>query len=462
MRKFSLLVIVLALLSAFGVGANAEDILIMEDTCETEIENAALLEGAPDGSKYYHIENGIDIGFLPWETSSDYLYEMDIRFNNEGCGFSLMKNGKWNSCIRVKDGNFALQTGGNSFTKYVPIDFSKWYHLTFLGRTNRDANSVTYGHIILEEYDDSGKRVNRQVFNNVNLRNNAATHYINAFGVDIDNLRAYSPSPTSLTLTADGESVIAGGGLQFAVTAFWNDLEMNGINSSMIDFAVYDSENLYPTENENITISPSGVFETKPLTPAQTVHVRVKSKSSDLSDSLPIKIISGDVFTVKGVGINDAKTRLTELTVNKNFASYKDSVTFVAAFYNSDGAFNTIGAKTLYGSNIAEGEVKIPLGVDVPQGFDWNAGKVKIFVITTLTGADKAIAVKLAREELPSFDSAATVITIKEDKDISDVKSEDILYFEVVNQGEAVTIPQNGKTYVFSSVNKIDTLYEIK
>lgn len=461
MKKISLLLIVLAVFSAFGISVSAEDILLMEDKCETEIENATLSEGAPDGSRYYHIENGIDLGYLPGETSSDFLYELDIRFNNEGCGFSFMKSGKWNSCIRVKDGSFALQTGGNNFTKYVPVDFTKWYHLTFLGRTNRDANAVTYGHIILEEYDDSGNRVNRQVFNNVNLRNNAATHFINAFGVDIDNLRAYTPSPTSLTLVSDGESVIAGGSLKFTATAYWNDLEMNGINSSAVDFEVYDETNSYPLEDENITVSPDGDFATNPLTPAQKVHVRVTSKASGMSESIEITIISGDVFTVKGVGINDAGDKITRVKVNKNFSSYKDAVTFAVAFYNGDGTMADIGFKTIYAENLTEGENEVSVSVNVPTGFDWAVGKVKVFVITTLTGSDKEVAVKTTKENLPVFDSFATVITVKEDTDISKVTEDDILYFDVVNAGEEVVVPVGGKTYVFSSVNKIDTLYEI-
>ncbi|MBQ7876187.1 MAG: hypothetical protein IJ316_02745 [Clostridia bacterium] len=461
MKKYGLLFILCMMFSALSITVCAEDVIIMENNCETEIENATLMKGAPDKSSYYHVEGGIDIGHLPYETSSDYLYELDIRFNNEGAGFSFMKKGKWNSCIRVKDGNFALQTGGNNFTKYTPVDFGKWYHLTFLGRTNRDANPVTYGHIILEEYNSNGERVNKQVFNNVNLRNNAATHYINVFGCDIDNLKAYTPSPTKLILTSDGESIVAGGSIKFSVAAFWNDLEMNGINSSLINFEVYDETNQYVLEDANITISPDGEFKTEPLTPAQKVTVRVTSKVSDLSESLPVTIISGDVFTINGIGMNETGDKVTRVKVNKNFASYKDVVTFVVAFYANDGTMINIGYKTIYAENLAEGENEVSVDISVPIGFDWANGKVKAFAVTTLTGGDKEAAVKVTKDALPQFDSLATLVTIKEDSDISNLSKEDILYFDVIPAGSQVTIPNMGTTYVFSSVNKIDTLFEI-
>lgn len=461
MKKIIVLLSAVIALSAFMITANAENTLIMEDTCETERENVTLLKGAPDKSKYYHIEGGVDIGFLPSETSSDYLYELDIRFNNEGAGFSFMKNGKWNSCIRVKDGNFALQTGGNSFTKYTPIDFEKWYHLTFLGRTNRDVNPVTYGHIILEEYDASGSRVNKKVFTNVNLRNNAATHFINVFGCDIDNLKAYTPSPTSLSLASDGESVIAGGALKFTATAFLGELEMNGINSSMIEYAIYDETNTYPIEDENVSISPDGDFKTEPLTHAQTVTVRVTSKTSDMSDCIKVKILSGDVFSVKGIGINSDGTKITKVKVRKNYASYKEAVTFVVAFYTSDGKMLGAGFKATYGDAIADTVAEVPADIKLPNGFDIKNGKIKVFVVTTLANIDTGSAVKAKREDIKAFDSYATVITIKENADVQKITADDILYFDVLNAGEIIEAPNTGKTYVLGSVNKIDTLFEI-
>ena len=461
MKKYVLLLALIIAFSALAISAGAEDKLIMEDGCETESAGVTLMEGAPDKSKFYRVD-GADLGFLPNETSSDFVYELDIRFNNEGCGFSFVKKGKWNSCVRVKDGNLALQTGGNSFAKLTKIDVNKWYHFTFLGRTNRDANAVTYGHIIWEEYDENGKRTNRQVFYNVNLRNNAATHYINAYGgCDIDNIRAYTPSPTALTLTSDGESVIAGGGLKFSATAYWNDLEMNGINSSMINFEVFDETNTYPLDDENVVITPDGSFETNPLTVAQDVTVRVTSKVSELADNIKVKIISSEIFTINAIGVNDSWSKVTEMKITKNFASYKESATFVVAFYNGDGTMNKIGYKTVFAENLTEGENTVNLGFDIPSGFNWEIGRIKAFVVTSFSGVDSKSAVKVTREQLSSLTEQATVITISENSDIEKITEKDILFFNVINAGEKAEIPSFGKTYVYTSVNKIDTLYEI-
>ena len=224
MKRIVLFLVAVVLMSAFCLSVSAEDVLLMENKCEEEMEGVTLMKGSADGTSFYRCESGVDLGYLPYENSSDFIYSLDIRFNNEGCGFSFMKSGKWNSCIRIKDGHLALQTGGNSFQKLCPVDLSAWYHFTFLGRTNKDANAVTYGHIILEEYKN-GERVNRQIFQNVNLRNNAATHFINVFGgCDIDNLAAYTPAPTKVELSCDSESIVAGESAQFNVAAFYNEV----------------------------------------------------------------------------------------------------------------------------------------------------------------------------------------------------------------------------------------------
>ena len=459
MKKIVLFIALALMLSAFCVPAMASDALLFEDKCETELNGVAVMEGSVDGSKFYRCE-GADLGYLPYETSSDFIYELDVRFNNEGCGFSFMKTGKWNSCIRVKDGHFALQTGGNNFAKLCVIDLDSWYHFTFLGRTHKDANSVTYGHIILERYEN-GKRVDKQIFQNVNLRNNAATHYINAFGgCDLDNLKASVPSPTLVELSCDSESIVAGESAQFNVAAFYNELPMHGVNKSDIAFSLYDSTGEYLLEDETITLDENGLLTTNPLTPAQEVTIKVTSKASKLTSEKKLKIVTGDIFTVTGMGVNSQGTVITKLDVKKNFAAYKDTVTFAVAFYNQDGSLKGFEYKAISAKTLGEGDNTVNVNIPVPSGFDVYKDKINVYVVTAFSGISNAAKVKA--EELPLFDGAVVIISVKEDCDIAKVKAEDVVYFDIVHPVDGkVQLPAFGKTYVMGSVERLDTLFEI-
>lgn len=458
MKKSIVFILICFALSAFALSASAENAVLLDDKCENGIENVKLQEGSWDGTKYYRCDAGVDIGYLPYEMSSDFIYELDIRFNNEGCGFSFMKKGKWNSCIRIKDGHLALQTGGNSFTKLCAVDLDAWYHFTFLGRTNKDANSVTYGHIILERYDN-GKKIDRQVFKNVNLRNNAATHYINVFGgCDIDNLYASVPAPTKIELTADAESVVAGGSVQFSALSFYNDLEMHGVNTSDITFEMYNAEGTEVLEDENIAIDINGLLTTKPLTASQEICVRAVSKSSGLYAEKKLKVMTGSIFTVMGIGVSENGDEITQLTVKKNFAAYKDNVTFAVAFYNKDNSFKCIDFKSVSAKVLNEGENYVNMNIKVPESFDVYNDKMCVFTLTSLSAREEAV--RTEYDKLPQFDGKCTVIAIKDDADITKVRSEDVLYFDVTEKDNMV-LPEEGRVYIMGSVEKLDTLFEI-
>lgn len=457
MKKSVLFLIICIALSAFSISALAEDTVLLDNKCEEKIENVTFMENGVDGTHFYRCDNGADIGFLPYEVSSDLVYEMDIRFNNEGCGFSFMKKGKWNSCIRIKDGQLALQTGGNSFSKLCPVDLNAWYHFTFLGRTNKDVNPVTYGHIILERYEN-GERVERQVFRNVNLRNNAATHYINAFGgCDIDNLHAFLPAPTKLEITSDAESVIAGGKVQFTALSFFGDLEMHGVNKDDISFELYDKEGRL--SDENIAIDTNGLLTTKPLTQSCEIVVRAVSKSAGLYAEKPLKITSGSIFNVTAIGVSEEGDCITEITVAKNFAAYKDTVTFVVVFYNSDGSFKSLDFKAVNAKTLGEGENKVSLNISTPADFDVYSDNMGIFTITAMSAKVEAIKVTLD-EAKALLDDSCTVIVLREGGDIASVKSEDVLFFDVTGK-DKIAIPEGGKAYIMGSSKKIDTLLEI-
>lgn len=74
---------------------------LVENLCETPIDGAGLLEGAVDGSKYYRTNEVMDLPGLLSDSMDLLVWSMDIRFDQEGAGFTPMgADEKMGTCIR--------------------------------------------------------------------------------------------------------------------------------------------------------------------------------------------------------------------------------------------------------------------------------------------------------------------------------------------------------------------------
>ena len=105
--------------------------------------------------------------------------------------------------------------------------------------------------------------------------------------------------------------------------------------------------------------------------------MRAVSKSAGLYSEKPLKITSGSIFNVTAIGVSEEGDCITEIAVTKNFAAYKDTVTFVVVFYNSDGSFKSLDFKAVNAKTLGEGENKVSLNISIPADFDVYSGNME-------------------------------------------------------------------------------------
>lgn len=448
-----------------------KDKLLYADSCEGELTNAVREAGAPDGTSAFRAESGLTTGNIT-ETASDLVIEMDIKFNQEGAGFQPAKNGKLNTCVIYHNGQLAVQTGGSSYTNYGEISPNKWYHITIIRKME------SYAHIIFEEYDDNGNRINRKLIKDVNQRNDEPTAFVNInAGTSFDNLRILRPVPTDISVSTDVATVFPGGKVQASATLYWNSLEMKKPASDMLEFMLYDSEDNEPLEDSLIAIDSTGLITIDNAAEPQDVYVRAISPKSGKYASAKFTITSSDIITIDKLGVSEDGSRLVKLFVTKNFY-YANELTFVAETFDENGAITSVSTKQVNGSAIRMGENEISLGFALPEGFDKTTDTLKIYAVTKLSAdtaaepdgalsAEKtASGVKLTA--IPEFDNGSeiAVLVTKAEADVTNISDSDILCFDmsrdIADGYEASWSQQYDGDYIVRVSGKINGVHTVK
>lgn len=414
------------------------DKLLTADNCEAVLANTEFVESV-DGTHAYKATAGYSTGNIT-STAGDVVVEMDIKFTQEGAGFQPAKEGKINTCVVYHDGQLCVQTGGSSYTKYGDISPDKWYHITLIRKMS------AYAHMILEEYDENGERTNRRLIKDVSQRNDRETAFVNInVGTAYDNLRILTPTPTDIEIATDIQTVFAGNTVQATATLLWNGLEMKNPDASIFEYKIYDSENKYTLDSDKITVNSLGVISVDAMADAQDVYVRAVAKQSGKYASAKFTVQSSDIFAITKLGVNqDDENNLAKLFVTKNFY-YKDEVTFVIKVYDENGALTKTYLKEIYGDALKIGENEVTIDINLPSDFDKTKDTIKIYPVTKLWADDAAIpngSLKAERATssavltaVPEYDSGTDVVilVLKAGADETNVKENDILYFEVVN-----------------------------
>ncbi len=422
----------------------AKDRLLFSSNGEQTLENTESVLSV-DGTHAYKATAGYVTGNIA-ETAGDIVVEMDIKFAAAGAGFQPAKTGKVNTCVVYKDGQLAVQTASNSFTKYAEVSSDKWYHITLIRKQG------AYAHIILEEYDDDGNRTNRKVIKDVNQRNDQPTAFINInSGTVYDNLRILSPVPTDIEISTDVETVFAGETAKATAVLYWNEVEMKNPDSTLFEYKIYDSENKYPLDSDLITVNADGVVTVDAMADTQDVYVRAVAKQSGKSASAKLSVKPSDIVTINKLGIDaETESKFATLFVTKNFF-YSDDIMFITQIFDENNVLKHTYTKAMYGDALTIGENEVTLNIEMPEDFDKTKDTVKIYALTKLsandaTAADGTLTVTKNKGNAvitaaPTYDvgSDVAVLVLKADADETDVKESDILYFDVLSSTDAAS-----------------------
>lgn len=425
------------------------DRLLTADNCEAPKANAELVESI-DGTHAYKATAGYQTANIS-ETASDIVVEMDIRFDAEGAGFQPAKSGKLNTCVVYHNGGLCVQTGGSAYTTLAGnISMDDWFHITLIRK--KDA----YAHIVFEKYDEDGNLTPVGTYKDVNQRNNEATAFVNInANTTYDNIRVLTPNPTDVTISTDAETVFAGRSIKASSAILWNGLEMKNPDASTFEYRIYDADDELMLTDGLVTVNGEGLINVDAMANAQDYHVRAVIKTSGKYASKKFTVTSSDIITINKLGANLDETRLVRLFVTKNFY-YTDELTFLVKIVDERGNLVDIYTKQMYGDSLKTGNNTVSLDYDLPENFDKTKHTVKVYAFTKAysdaeTEADENMTVQtdttssrpsVSIANIPVFSPNATVLVmaLKAGAKETNVKDEDILYFE---QLKAADIAEN-------------------
>lgn len=323
-----------------------------------------------DGSIAYAAANALETKF--GNQNGYTLTEMDIKFTAEGSGIVLKRNdgAKTNTQITYKNGNLST----NASALITDAELNAWYRLEILYSTT-DASCNIY------KYNADGTLGEPQKFLSIDRRNAEQYGMIRLeAGTCVDNLKISKPLPYELELSAPKENLFPDETLEISATASRNGLPLK--DTEGISWSVLDEGNL-PIIDGTITINESGVLKVTPLALAQKIKVQAKTATGAVA-TFDVNIQSGDIFTITNIGINEDKTKVVKLYVDKNF-NYSDSVVFFIAVYDDNDVLQGLTHLNRFGDTLNVGENEIPLDYTLPAGFDPETDKITVMVWTALS-----------------------------------------------------------------------------
>ncbi len=375
--------------------ADYTDTFASANACEEAPQSGAVLEeGSWDGSSYYKINDEYAFAGFGANTTRDVIYSADVKFAEENSGTTIQSTErKVGMQLRRQGTKLGVLGSGDKFNPYLDIDADSWYNIQIMCSTCNGDGS--YAHLILYKYDENGNKVNPQdgtlstpfVQKDITMRNLASDkpgcNMVASIGSCIDNVLSMYIAPDNFSIALDVSTVLAGNTAQATATASRQGIAFPKLNGELIKYEIYDSDDRYPFENDNITIDSNGKITVSSMAEAQEVYVRVKSVTGDIHSSAKLTIVSSDIFEIQKIALNEEGTKVVALDVNKIFA-YDKEVTFVLVTYDENMVMQSVNVKSAYGSDIPEGVSTVPMNCEL-KNFDKDKDTLKVFTWTKLS-----------------------------------------------------------------------------
>lgn len=303
------------------------------------------------------------------------LTSLDIKFGGENSGFTLRKGtDKTNPCIRMHNGQLAVQKGSSDWDHYIDIDTETWYHMEVLYSNTQNNASMT-----IAPYNADGTLGETKCIYEINTRN---CEPYDALQIEpnttVDNIVVVTPKADKFELSAASTNMFAGSTNQITVNASRNGLTLK--NYEDFKWSVLDSDGL-PIIDGSVSISGTGLLSADAMAKEQAVTV--VASEGDVIGKAVINIQSSDIFTVTNLGVNEDKTKIVRMYVEKNFY-YNDSVTFIIAIYGPEGELKGVSMRSGYGDSYNIGENEVTFDFTLPADFDPSTDTISTFVWTSL------------------------------------------------------------------------------
>jgi hypothetical protein len=346
---------------ADDINETYDDVKIAID-CDSALSGVTLNDGAPDGTKYYtYTGSGEFTGLekMPADTSEDYMWEMDVRFDSVSAGFTVKSQfakDKVETCIRRNDDDgvpkLAIQTNGSSYAKYDEIDTNAWYHIQMIGQYGTSAP------MLMKVYKWEGSEMTFiSEYDGVSKRNNTPASYIAIqSNTSVDNVRITKLGADTLTLStlpAGTTQLNAGSGVAMQLAATRNGRD---INKPAVKWKAFEGDN--EITDSSVTINASGELKTTVDCGDKDVTVKaISTEKGNVEGSYPLTIkkvnLDSEKFDTLSLSAENDYVREGEplsLTVSASKNGVNVDLTegdVVWKFYNEDNVQDT-GNKYIY------------------------------------------------------------------------------------------------------------------
>lgn len=441
------------------IGNATTETMYVYNACEEKVadDKATVQQGSWDGSSYYVNNTSSDYltaGTLGnTTTSGDVLICADLKFLAGGSGITtIRRDGGQGLWLCNHNGVLAVQTGGSSYSdlkkdgQTYSLDSNSWYHIDLMFNTAGASLNIW-------KYNANGEKVEKATFTSADGLIFRSSQGFNRITVNnntgIDNYMVTIPDPTDIEITDEEGTVItqaveaeAGIPEKFGISASRDGLPMRAFSMSGVSWAVYDSDNEYPTADNDISAS-AGILSSNGLTKPQTVYLRATSvKDNKVFDSVQVNVVASNQFEITNVGYDENnENKLVRIFVNK-LGDYKNDVVFIMTFFDENEKLVGSYSKKASGKNLKTGDNEIAIDYTLPASFDKATGKAKIMAWTALTTrkepdelvssfAVSYVAGTVALSNVPSIAGKITIAVYSmgtTDIDLSGNTSEKIVY----------------------------------
>lgn len=415
--KKGILLVVLAAVVLFSGTVHAKDQQIISNTCDTPLNGMMLGEGSPDQSTYY--QTGTEAVSLPgWgkELQTSCYWEADVKFTQEGAGFSLMSRDgtRTGTCVRAldRDGTFTMAIDGGTgsyFIWYLPLDKDTWYHVKLMGRYGAPDGMID---MVVDTYAPDGSIAATNTYyvilmNDMYASSGVGPEYIRVEpNTCIDNVTVTGLWADEISIKTPAQMMIKGDSMRLGIEA----TRQGAAFSDPMD-VVYTLTDL---QNNPVSAEEASIQDGVLVTSGQTTldAVRIHAAAGELSAQMDISLTSGDAFEIVQAVFDEEYTQLLEIKAKKQFFC-PDSAEAVCMIFDADNNLCQVTTKQLHTALMTLGENTIAMNLSLPEGFDVNSWKVKLGIWAVGEDALELNQTKLTLDQEPILENDRLLLPVR-------------------------------------------------
>lgn len=435
-KLFALITVLLALMFT-AITAHAAEKVIYENESAITAETALDLEGWGE------------------EKFTKCIFDADVQFKELESGFTLYNsdNTKGGTSIRAasRDGKMTLAADGGTgsyFIYYIELDPSAWYHIKLIGTYGVQDGIVD---MVVDVYDENMQITDTKNYYLILMNQMYASSGVGPEHIRVEantalkNVKVTELIPDSVKLPAVSGTVTAGDRVDMRAKLYYGDSVLN-----------YDMPITYSVSGEGVSVDENGVLTV--AEDAVSGKFTITAKCGDMTDTLEMNIVSGDVFTIAAAVFSEDGRTLDAVRATKNYF-YAGEAAFVVGVYDGNGTLADCFVKYLPRDAVKTGiESDIVMGYTLPEEFDAKTWNIEIYAWgasekTDLPKTDGDVALRAFCEE-----NGGAVLWIGEHRAVAGMVNGKTTFMQIENNnvfvdGKKVTLAaspyiKNGSTYV--------------